>query len=67
MCGLCQVAIQRKLLTCEGLTLKMAYKTAYGMEAAELRAGELQITLLQRLSLESGSTDIIAEERSPGI
>ena len=36
VCGLRREAIQRKLLTCEGLTLKTAYETAYGMEAAEL-------------------------------
>ncbi len=42
VCGLRQEAIQRRLLTMEGLTLAKAYETAQGMEAADLHAGELQ-------------------------
>ena len=42
VCGLRQEATQRKLLTMEGLTLQRAYETAYGMEAANKQASELQ-------------------------
>ena len=42
VCGLRREATQRKLLTMEGLTLQKAYETAYGMEAADKQASELQ-------------------------
>ena len=43
VCGLCQEVIQGELLTIDGLTLKRAYETAYGMETAHTRASELQV------------------------
>ena len=43
VCGLQGAAIQRKLLAIDGLTLKTAYETAYGMEAADRRASQLQL------------------------
>ena len=42
VCGLRSEAIRRRLLTEEDLTLEKAYSTAHGMEAAQLRAGELR-------------------------
>ena len=45
VCGLRREAIQRKLLTVDGLTLKRAFDTAYGMEAAEKQASELQASI----------------------
>ena len=56
VCGLRREAIQRKLLTCEGLTLKTAYETAYGIEAAELRAGELQKMKVSVSEIEEATT-----------
>jgi len=41
VCGLRSEAIWRRLQT-EDLTLEKAYSTAHGMEAAQLRAGELR-------------------------
>ena len=38
VCGLCNEAIQRKLLSVPELTLADALKTAQGMEVAELNA-----------------------------
>ena len=43
VCGLRGAANQRKLLAMDGLTLKTAYETAYAMEAADLRASQLQL------------------------
>ena len=48
VCGLRQEAIQRKLLTMEGLTLAKAYETAQGMETADLHASELQASTKPR-------------------
>ena len=42
VCGLRSTDTQRKLLTKDGLTLKSAYETAYGLQAADRRASELQ-------------------------
>ena len=42
VCGLCNEAIQRKLLSVPELTFANALKTAQGMEAAELNAQQLK-------------------------
>ena len=55
VCGLRDAAIQLKLLSKDGLTLKIAYETAYGMEAAELRAGQLQA---QKAATGVGTTNV---------
>ena len=42
VCGLRNEAIQRRLLTIDGLNLDNAYKTAHGMETAQQHASQLQ-------------------------
>ena len=44
VCGIRSEVTQRRLLAEEGLTLDKAYSTAHSMEAARIRAGELQST-----------------------
>ena len=61
VCGLHREAIQRKLLTVDGLTLKTAYDTAYGMEVAEKQAGELQVSVRP-----TATVQLVAKRRAAG-
>ena len=63
VCGLRGVAIQRKLLTMDGLTMEKAYESAYGMEAADRRAGELQAS--KAAAAGSASVNKVADKKPP--
>ena len=60
VCGLRSQGVQRKLLAESELTLQKAYETSHGMEAAALRAGELQAT--SRVT--SGDVQFVRKPRS---
>lgn len=55
VCGLRSEATQRRLLTEENLTLDKAYSVAHGMEAAKLRASELQASSVTEPVLDQSS------------
>ncbi len=65
VCGLREATIQRKLLAIDGLTLKTAYETAYGNEAAYLRASQLQGSKTA-VHVETAAVNAIENKRPAG-